>query len=123
MIAHTDVYMENLRSMRTLSDLRSKCTDLMLNVPQPIDSTDVTSCVPNKKKAKEMKRFIIFPEILGSDQLYIGDGRWSESTLINVAREHAKNLNKNLNKGIKRIQLCSGSLLYPVVLKEFSLDN
>jgi len=70
-----------------------------------------------------MKRFIIFPEILGSDQLYIGDGRWSESTLINVAREHAKNLNKNLNKGIKRIQLCSGSLLYPVVLKEFSLDN
>jgi len=54
MIAHTDVYMENLRSMRTLSDLRSKCTDLMLNVPQPIDSTDVTSCVPNKKKAKLM---------------------------------------------------------------------
>ena len=39
--------------------------------------------------------------ILGSDQVYCGDGRWSRRTLVAMAKAHALRLNRSDVVGIR----------------------
>lgn len=70
-----------------------------------------------------MKKFVLFPELLGSDQLYPCDGRWSNATCVDKAREHAKTLSKTRHFIITIGHLCVGSILSPTVVKNFDIST
>lgn len=69
-----------------------------------------------------MKKFALFPALLGTDQLVPLDGRWSTFTCQLKVEEQAERLNKHWYKHnpITKAQICVGRIANPTIIKEWS---
>lgn len=67
-----------------------------------------------------MKQYILFPEIMGSDQLLHLDGRWGMYRIKAAVKEclHRKRF---VMPRVTRAQLCRGPLRNPTIIREFDV--
>lgn len=67
-----------------------------------------------------MSKFVLFPELMGTDQLLPVDGRFGLERIKMEVRQHTHNLRK-IHPTITRAQLCSGRIVSPNILHSWNI--
>ena len=67
-----------------------------------------------------MSKFVLFPEIMGSDQLLPVDGRFGLERIKMEAADHVHRL-RNIHLTITRAQLCAGRVSDPSILHSWNI--
>ena len=73
-----------------------------------------------------MTKFVLFPNLTGSDQLLPIDGRWCRFRIYHEVCHHILNSKRNFPHKAEAmkaaVQVCSGSVTNPNVMWEFSVE-
>ncbi len=70
-----------------------------------------------------MAQFILFPELMGSDQYKPLDGRWGIARIRQEVERHVGRLRRHLYPTLHKVQLCRGTIRNHTVVDEWSVSH